>query len=95
MLYATSFRIRYFMLTVVLVFVGAVVAIQMYNNFSASSFPIPTSFVGYATKAVLVLEFSPTIIKFLGCTKSAASFPVEKYIISIGFRTTLLFGMLM
>lgn len=47
------------------IFVGAVVAIQMYNNFSASSFPIPTSFVGYATKAVLVLEFSPTIISLV------------------------------
>lgn len=47
------------------VFVGAVVAIQMFNNFSASSFPIPTSFVGYASKAVLVLEFSPTIISLI------------------------------
>lgn len=47
------------------IFVGAVVAIQMFNNFSASSFPIPTSFVGYATKAVLVLEFSPTIISLV------------------------------
>ncbi len=46
-------------------FVGAVVAIQMYNNFNASDFPIPTSFVGYATKAVLVLEFSPTIISLI------------------------------
>ncbi|MGV4414859.1 MlaE family ABC transporter permease [Chryseobacterium sp. T1] len=43
-------------------FVGAVVAIQMFNNFSASSFPIPLSFIGYATKVVLILEFSPTII---------------------------------
>ena len=47
------------------IFVGAVVAIQMYNNFNASDFPIPTSFVGYATKAVLVLEFSPTIISLI------------------------------
>lgn len=47
------------------IFVGAVVAIQMFNNFDASSFPIPTSFVGYATKAVLVLEFSPTIISLV------------------------------
>lgn len=46
-------------------FVGAVVAIQMYNNFSASSFPIPIPFVGYATKAVLILEFSPTIISLV------------------------------
>lgn len=46
-------------------FVGAVVAIQMYNNFKASSFPIPTEFVGYATKVVLVLEFSPTIISLI------------------------------
>lgn len=47
------------------VFVGAVVAIQMYNNFSSSSIPVPTMFVGYATKAVLVLEFSPTIISLV------------------------------
>lgn len=46
-------------------FVGAVVAIQMYNNFSASRFPIPRSFVGYATKVVLILEFSPTIISLV------------------------------
>lgn len=46
-------------------FVGAVVAIQMYNNFSASSFPIPTTFVGYASKAVLILEFCPTIISLV------------------------------
>ncbi|WPO82580.1 ABC transporter permease [Chryseobacterium sp. JJR-5R] len=47
------------------IFVGAVVAIQMFNNFAASDFPIPTSFVGYATKAVLVLEFAPTIISLI------------------------------
>ncbi|GEN73176.1 ABC transporter permease [Chryseobacterium lathyri] len=47
------------------IFVGAVVAIQMFNNFDSSSFPIPPSFVGYATKAVLVLEFSPTIISLI------------------------------
>lgn len=46
-------------------FVGAIVAIQMYNNFDASSFPIPTTFVGYATKAVLILEFCPTIISLV------------------------------
>lgn len=44
------------------IFVGAVVAIQMFNNFNASSLPIPYAFVGYATKAVLILEFAPTII---------------------------------
>ncbi|MBB4807973.1 phospholipid/cholesterol/gamma-HCH transport system permease protein [Chryseobacterium defluvii] len=47
------------------IFVGAVVAIQMFNNFDASSFPIPPAFVGYATKAVLILEFSPTIISLI------------------------------
>lgn len=46
-------------------FVGAVVAIQMYNNFDASSFPIPNSFIGYATKVVLILEFAPTIISVI------------------------------
>ena len=47
------------------IFVGAVVAIQMYNNFSASTFPIPNSFIGYATKVVLILEFAPTIISVI------------------------------
>lgn len=47
------------------IFVGAVVAIQMFNNFSASSFPIPNSFIGYATKVVLILEFAPTIISVI------------------------------
>ena len=47
------------------IFVGAVVAIQMYNNFNASAFPIPNSFVSYATKVVLILEFSPTIISLI------------------------------
>ncbi len=46
-------------------FVGAVVAIQMYNNFSASTFPIPLTFIGYATKVVLILEFAPTIISVI------------------------------
>lgn len=47
------------------IFVGAVTAIQMYNNFKTSVIPIPTPFVGYATKAVLILEFSPTIISLI------------------------------
>ena len=47
------------------IFVGSVVAIQMYNNFSASTFPIPNSFIGYATKVVLILEFAPTIISVI------------------------------
>lgn len=47
------------------IFVGAVVAIQMFNNFESSSLPIPPAFVGYATKAVLVLEFAPTIISLI------------------------------
>ncbi|MEN2434574.1 ABC transporter permease [Weeksellaceae bacterium A-14] len=46
-------------------FVGAVVAIQMYNNFTGSSFPIPVSYVGYVTKVVIILEFSPTIISLV------------------------------
>ncbi len=47
------------------VFVGAVVALQMYNNFSAATIPIPLNFIGYATKVVLILEFSPTIISVI------------------------------
>lgn len=47
------------------IFVGAVVAIQMYNNFRTADIPIPTYYVGYATKTVLILEFSPTIISVI------------------------------
>lgn len=47
------------------IFVGAVVAIQMYNNFASADIPIPTMYVGFATKAVLILEFSPTIISLV------------------------------
>ena len=43
-------------------FMGAVLAIQMYQNFKGAAFPIPDAYVGYATKVVLVLEFSSTII---------------------------------
>ena len=47
------------------IFVGAVVAIQMYNNFRNATIPIPNPFIGYATKVVLILEFSPTIISVI------------------------------
>ena len=43
-------------------FMGAVLAIQMYQNFKGAAFPVPDAYVGYATKVVLVLEFSSTII---------------------------------
>lgn len=46
-------------------FVGAVVAIQMYNNFITASVPIPLNYIGHATKVVLILEFSPTIISVI------------------------------
>lgn len=47
------------------IFVGGVVAIQMYNNFKSSNFPIPDHYIGFATKTVLILEFSPTIISVI------------------------------
>lgn len=47
------------------IFVGAVVAIQMYNNFKNATIPIPMTFIGFATKVVLILEFSPTIISVI------------------------------
>ena len=43
-------------------FMGAVLAIQMYQNFKGAAFPVPDAYVGYATKVVLVLEFSSTIM---------------------------------
>ena len=47
------------------IFVGAVIAIQMYNNFRNATIPIPSPFIGYATKVVLILEFAPTIISVI------------------------------
>lgn len=46
-------------------FVGAVVAIQMYNNFKTADIPIPQVYIGHATKVVLILEFAPTIISVI------------------------------
>ncbi len=46
-------------------FMGAVLAIQMYQNFKSAAMPIPDHYVGYATKVVLILEFSPTIISII------------------------------
>lgn len=43
-------------------FMGAVVAIQMFQNFKSSAMPIPDYYVGFATKTVLILEFCSTII---------------------------------
>lgn len=43
-------------------FMGAVVAIQMYQNFKTSAIPVPDYYIGYATKVVLILEFSSTIV---------------------------------
>lgn len=46
-------------------FVGGIISIQMYNNFKASNIPIPHYYIGYATKSILILEFSPTIISVI------------------------------
>lgn len=47
------------------IFMGAVVAIQMYNNIKDSTLPIPNYYIGHATKMVLLLEFSPTMISIV------------------------------
>lgn len=46
-------------------FMGAVTAIQMAQNFQGSDIPVPNHYVAYATKVVLILEFSPTIISLI------------------------------
>lgn len=46
-------------------FMGAVLAIQMYQNFKTAAFPVPDAYVGYATKVTIVLEFSSTIIAII------------------------------
>ena len=44
---------------------GAVVAIQMAQNFQGAAIPVPDAYIGYATKVVLVLEFAPTIMSLI------------------------------
>ncbi|ADX67936.1 Probable phospholipid ABC transporter permease protein mlaE [Weeksella virosa] len=51
--------------TFISTFMGAVVAIQMAQNFRGSEIPVPDAYIGYATKVVLVLEFSPTIVSLI------------------------------
>lgn len=46
-------------------FMGAVTAIQMAQNFQGADIPVPNYYVSYATKVVLILEFSPTIISLI------------------------------
>jgi len=51
--------------TFISTFMGAVVAIQMAQNFQGAAIPVPDSYIGYATKVVLVLEFAPTIMSLI------------------------------
>ncbi|MFV0305133.1 MAG: MlaE family ABC transporter permease [Moheibacter sp.] len=46
-------------------FMGAVTAIQMAQNFQGADIPVPNYYISYATKVVLILEFSPTIISLI------------------------------
>lgn len=46
-------------------FMGAVTAIQMAQNFQGADIPVPDYYIAYATKVVLILEFSPTIISLI------------------------------
>lgn len=46
-------------------FMGAVIAIQMAQNFQGADIPVPDYYIAYATKVVLILEFSPTIISLI------------------------------
>ncbi len=71
------------------IFVGAVIAIQMYNNFRNSSIPIPAPFIGYATKVVLILEFAPTIISVILAGK-VGSYITSKILASVIFNPLLI-----
>ncbi|WP_413531615.1 MlaE family ABC transporter permease [Empedobacter brevis] len=51
--------------TFISTFMGAVVAIQMAQNFQGAAIPVPDTYIGYATKVVLVLEFAPTIMSLI------------------------------
>ena len=52
-------------MTFISTFMGAVVALQMAQNFQGADIPVPDSYIGYATKVVLVLEFAPTIMSLI------------------------------
>ena len=52
-------------MTFISTFMGAVVAIQMAQNFRGADIPVPDYYIGYATKVVLVLEFAPTIMSLI------------------------------
>lgn len=52
-------------MTFISTFMGAVVAIQMAQNFHGADIPVPDYYIGYATKVVLVLEFAPTIMSLI------------------------------
>ncbi|MBF0597581.1 MlaE family ABC transporter permease [Faecalibacter rhinopitheci] len=52
-------------MTFISIFMGAVVAIQMAQNFQGADIPVPDYYIGYATKVVLVLEFAPTIMSLI------------------------------
>jgi phospholipid/cholesterol/gamma-HCH transport system permease protein len=46
-------------------FVGAVMAIQTYNNLTSTPLPIPHFYVSHATKIILISEFAPTMISII------------------------------
>ncbi|MDD3772903.1 MAG: ABC transporter permease [Weeksellaceae bacterium] len=46
-------------------FMGAVTALQMAQNFQTADIPVPNYYISHATKVVLILEFSPTIISLI------------------------------
>ena len=47
------------------IFVGPLLPYRCIITSVLPLFPIPNSFIGYATKVVLILEFSPTIISVI------------------------------
>ena len=46
-------------------FMGAITALQTFSNLQGSTIPVPDSYIAYATKSILVLEFAPTIISVI------------------------------
>ncbi len=54
------------------IFMGIVITIQMFDNLSSSSMPIPSYFASSASKTVMILEFSPTIISIVLAGKAGS-----------------------
>jgi phospholipid/cholesterol/gamma-HCH transport system permease protein len=54
------------------IFMGIIITIQTFDNFSSASIPVPNYFASSAAKTIMILEFSPTIISIILAGKAGS-----------------------